>query len=184
MSFLACGLESVNRHGPPWTPLVSFEPPPVKMSSPVVLTASVTKLLASAPLVRGPFTASAKTWSPSCEGVVEPDDPRTPVVALPSSSKTPAATGSPLPPPPPDEPKISKGITALTVMVTVVPAGKVALLAVRKSPLLIEDTSKVLEATVQVSWSAAGNWSVTRTFVAGPAPSLLTVMVNEAVSPG
>ena len=33
MSFLACGLESVNSHGPCWMPWVSLEPPPVKMSS-------------------------------------------------------------------------------------------------------------------------------------------------------
>ena len=44
--------------------------------------------------------------------------------------------------------------------------------------------SNVVDVTVQVSRSAAGNWSVTTTLVAGPAPVLVTVMVNEAVSPG
>ena len=79
---------------------------------------------------------------------------------------------------------MSRGIAALTVTDSLAPAGRVALLAVRKSPVLIEAVSKVQEATVQVSWSAAGNWSVTWTLVAGPAPSLVTVMVKEAVSPG
>src|SRR5262245_6462525 len=184
MSFLACGLESVNSQGPFPMLCVSLEPPPVKMSSAVVLTASVTKLAAMAPLVLVPLTTSLKIWSQSCEVVVEPDVPRTPEVALPSSSNTPAATGSPLLVPPPVGPKMSRGIKALTVTDTLAPAARVKLLAVRKSLVLIEVVSNWLETFVQVSWSAAGSWSLTRTLVAGPAPSLVTVMVNEAVSPG
>src|SRR5262245_30249779 len=80
MSFLACGLEPVNSHGPFWMPWVSLEPPPVKMSSVLLLTLSVTKAEATAPLLGGGVTLlSAKTWSQSC--VVA-------VVTLPSSSKT------------------------------------------------------------------------------------------------
>ena len=41
----------------------------------------------SAPLVEVPFVTSLKTWSQSWDVVVEPVAPRTPVVALPSSSK-------------------------------------------------------------------------------------------------
>src|SRR5262245_21384377 len=80
MSCLACGLEAVNSHGPCWMPWVSFDPPPVKMSSVFVLTASVTKADAIAPLTGGGVTLlSAKTWSQSCVVVV---------VTLASSSNT------------------------------------------------------------------------------------------------
>src|SRR5262249_26906356 len=75
---------------------VSFEPP-AKVSSLGELTGSLMKVPAGArlvlPLVKVPLPgladgepASAKIWSQSCEVVVEPDVPRTPVVALPSSS--------------------------------------------------------------------------------------------------
>src|SRR5262245_56477176 len=94
MSFLPCGLDSVNSHLPDWMPWVSFDPPPVKMSSVLLLTASVTKLDARAPLTGGGVTlVSAKTWSQSCEVVVEPEEPRTPVVTLASSSKVPRRLG-------------------------------------------------------------------------------------------
>src|SRR5262245_606545 len=81
---------------------------------------------------------------------------------------------------------MSSGITASTLTDAVAPAARVALLAVRRSPVLIEVVPKVLVpgGRVQVSWSAAGSWSVTETLVAGPAPVLETVMVREAVSPG
>src|SRR5262245_36218320 len=72
---------------------VSFELT-AKVSSLWELTGSLMKVPASArlvgPLVKVPLVAgepaSAKTWSQSCEVVVEPEVPRTPVVALPSSS--------------------------------------------------------------------------------------------------
>src|SRR5262249_11538138 len=85
MSFLPCGLEPVNNHGPDWMPWVSLEPPPVKMSSVLVLTLSVKKPPARAALV-GPWEkeplvagepASAKIWSQSCAVAA---------VTLPSSS--------------------------------------------------------------------------------------------------
>src|SRR5262245_61837364 len=79
-----------------WMPPEFAEPGP-KVLSLLELTGSLTKVPASArlvlPLVKVPLPgtavgdpASAKTWSQSCEVVVEPDVPRTPVVALPSSS--------------------------------------------------------------------------------------------------
>src|SRR5262245_18831102 len=84
-----------------WMPL-AFDDPLAKMLSLLELTGSLTKVPASArlvgPLVKFPLPglavgdpASAKTWSQSCEVVVElPLAPgglaRTPVVALPSSS--------------------------------------------------------------------------------------------------
>src|SRR4051794_39192783 len=81
MSFLPWGLEPVNSHCPDWMPWVSLDPPPVKMSSALELTLSVTKLDASAPLTGGGVTLwSAKTWSQSCVAAV---------TALPSSSKGP-----------------------------------------------------------------------------------------------
>ena len=157
ISFLPCCGKFVNRHGPCCMPRVSSEPPPVKASSPLVLTASVTKLDAIAPLVLVPLTTSLKTWSQSCEVVVEPDVPSNPVVALPSNSNTPAATGSPLPAPLPVVPKMSPGIVALRVTDVLAPAGRVALVAVRKSLVLIEAVSRVKEVTLQANWSAAGN---------------------------
>src|SRR5262245_45480481 len=64
------------------------------MSSELVLTASVTKLDACAPLnFGGVWLLSAKTWSQSCDAVVEPEVPSKPVVTLPSSSKTLAILG-------------------------------------------------------------------------------------------
>src|SRR5439155_10746965 len=61
-------------------PRMSLDPPPVKMSSAVELTLSVTKLDARAPLTGGGLTLlSAKIWSQSCVEVV---------TALPSSSNT------------------------------------------------------------------------------------------------
>src|SRR5262245_49108444 len=89
MSLLACGLEFVKSQGPCWMPMVSCEPLPVKMSSVRLLTASETNADASAPLVDdgGTVLLSANTWSQSCDTLVEPELPRTPVVTLPSSSK-------------------------------------------------------------------------------------------------
>ena len=87
-------------------------------------------------------------------------------------------------PAPASLPNRSAGTTALTTIVTLAPAGSEASVAVRKSVELIVAESKVLDATLQLSRSASGNWSVTTTFVAGPAPVLETVMVKDAVSPG
>src|SRR5207253_9060138 len=87
-------------------------------------------------------------------------------------------------PVPESDPKIVRGITAATVTEALAPAARLALLAVRRSPALTVAVPKLLEVTVQVSRSGSGSWSVTTTLLAGPAPSLLTVMVKEAVSPG
>src|SRR5262245_18895721 len=95
MSFLACGFEAVNNQGPDWMPRVSFEPPPVKMSSVLELTLSVMNADARAPEM-AEFEASgpsANTWSQSWDVVVEPVVPRTPVVTLASSSKVPSRLG-------------------------------------------------------------------------------------------
>src|SRR5262245_58624142 len=92
-SFDGFAAEVVHLHD--WMPL-EFAEPLVKMLSLLELNGSLTKMPASARLV-GPLVkvalpvavgdpASAKTWSQSCEVVVEPAVPRTPVVALPSSS--------------------------------------------------------------------------------------------------
>src|SRR5262245_43026076 len=171
MSFLACGLDVVYFHGPCWMPRVSFDPPEVKMSSPVELTASVTKVWANG-LPPSPKTALAQS-SPATSGSL---------TAFPSSSNGPAGR-FPVPPPG-GEPKMSRGTTALTVTEAVAPAGRLELVAVRKSPTLMLVVAKVEESTFQVSRSGSGSWSVTTTLVAGPAPSFVTVMVNEAVSPG
>ena len=86
--------------------------------------------------------------------------------------------------PPVVGPKMSRGTTALTVTEAVAPAGRDALLAVNKSSMLIVAVSKLKASTPHVSRSAAGSWSVTTTLTAGPAPSFVTVIVNDAVSPG
>src|SRR5881397_4068686 len=141
------------------------------MSSVLELTASVTKLWA-VELPPLPKTALLQS-SPATLGSL---------TAFPSSSNNPGGSGSPLPAP--VLPNRSAGTTALTTTVTLAPAGSDASVAVRKSVELIVAESKVLEATPQLSRSGSGNWSVTTTFVAGPAPVLETVMVKEAVSPG
>src|SRR3954469_5557205 len=142
------------------------------MSSSLELTLSVTKLCAveAPPLPNRTLSQS----SPATVGSFS---------ALPSSSNRPAGSGRPLAVPP-SLPNTSGGTTALTTIVTVAPAGRLASVAVRKSVGLTDAASNVLDATPQVSRSASGNWSVTETLVAGPAPVLETVMVNDAVSPG
>src|SRR5262245_4924032 len=79
MSPLSGGIDVV--HDQVCMPAVS-EDPCVKMLSPPEFTGSVTKTVPNAPLV------PLKTWSQSWDVVVEPAGlPRTPVWALPSSSK-------------------------------------------------------------------------------------------------
>src|SRR5262249_19542242 len=136
MSSLACGLESVNSHGPSWTPLVSLDPPAVKMSSPRELTASVANEGANeAP--PPPKTALLQS-SPATAGSS---------IALPSSSNGPLGR-FPVPPPEPGgSPKMFERMTALTVTDSVTPAASETLLAVNKSPGLIDVVSKVDEKT-------------------------------------
>src|SRR5262245_16463271 len=143
MSFLACGFESVNFQAPCWIPKVSFDPPAVKMSSFVVLTASVTKELANeAP----PLAKTLAQSSPATAGSS---------TALPSSSNGPLGR-FPVPLPG-GGPKMSEGMTALTVTEAVAPAASDALLAVNKSPVLIEVTSKVDASTPHDSRAASGS---------------------------
>src|SRR5262249_59418517 len=121
MSSLACGLESVNSHGPSWTPLVSLDPPAVKMSSPRELTASVANEWANdAP--PSPKTALLQS-SPATAGSS---------IALPSSSNGPLGR-LPVPPPEPGgSPKISDGISASTLTEALAPAASDELDAVNK----------------------------------------------------
>src|SRR5262245_60292253 len=142
------------------------------MSSPVVLTASVTKLWANE-LPPFPNTALLQS-SPVTAGSSR---------AFPSSSKGPLGR-FPVPPGGVVGPKMSSGIRAFTVTEAVATAARLGLLAVSRSPMLMLVVEKVDEATPQVSKSGSGSWSVTTTLVAGPAPSFVTEMVNDAVSPG
>jgi hypothetical protein len=90
-SSLSCGLAVLNSQ--PLRGRVSLVLPPVKMSSPVVSSVERLEASAAAVLVAGFAVLSANTWSQSCEVVVDPDAPRTPVVALPSSSNVPRMLG-------------------------------------------------------------------------------------------
>src|SRR5262249_43693891 len=132
-----------------WMPEMSLEPPPVKVVGSLPPTVSYSKLPDCAPLLVGwPLLAtplekspepaggegepaSLKTWSQSCEAVVEgppPPEVRSPVLALASISKRFNGTGLPLPWPT-VIPKMSRGTTALTMIEMVVPPGRLALLA-------------------------------------------------------
>src|SRR5262249_38389408 len=125
-------------------PEMSLEPPALKMSSLVVLMASLTKSTARAPLalVVVPWK-SLKTWFQSCE-------PLTSTVVLPSSSKRLGGRPSGR-----VElglfPKKVRGTRALTVIDSVAPPAREALVADSTSLLLIEAVSNWEETTDQAS---------------------------------
>src|SRR5262249_4960890 len=148
-------------------PETSLEPPAEKMLSLVVLMASLTKSTARAPLalVVVPWK-SLKTWFQSCE-------PLDSTVVLPSSSKRlggrPSgrlALGV--------FPKKLRGTRALTVIDSLAPPTREALVAVSTSLLLIEAVPNCEEVTDQASWLlvSSGRLSVTTTLSAVPAPVL------------
>src|SRR5438128_1182563 len=177
MSSLPCGLPAVDSQGPCWMPEMSLEPPPVKMLSLVLLITSVTEAW-SAELPPFPKRTLLQSSAGPTGGAALN------AVASPSSSNRPLGIGSPLPTVPGGGPKIFTGITALTMMETLEPAARVALLAVRKSPELSEAESNPSNEEIVQGNAGSGSWSVTTMPLAAPAPVFETVMVKEAVSPG